>query len=669
MLEDILKSTWAGVLGKMEQRYTRRAEFDEIQRYTSHQAWMQRIVAVSSSSTSIAFCLLAIYLFAAMDPAKLVFRHQLIAFLILYDFLKAVVLLIYPVRVLLDKGDYYNEKFCQVVGFFTATAIEGADFAILAFAIHLYLLVFKPTLSLRVKKYNHEHIEGGLYRYRYYVYGLSVLIPLIMASLAYIRKKGYDSQVCWCYLPQRPIWYRFVLSWVPRYVVVVLIVTVYCMIYFHVIREFKTLSKSHTALRQSMHENASIYAQKPSFWSALRFSLQRLKDYFIPNFNILNAQKSPSNEAEIQMSSCLNTVRLISGVAFDNSKHSYETENCFNDSEIIEANLKSFTEKQKNIAKQMKTIFIYPVAYCLVWIFPFILHILLVNRDNEHPVHWLSFVVAFMQPSNGFIDALVFFYRERPWRHTILRNFDEMYHDKIERKLPPNSQDLNQSSRYSLLIEKEFLKNSSSFDLREISQWRHKFCKLKLPLFELPSLSTIGKFQKDRTQKDLEKMENRNHPQVKEILLTDKLDFSDILYGDVSDYDFHTPRGPELNIDNYGDTRGSATSQNVDQGVNSARDKKSNSNTHDKVLGVKDLVIFNHLNIPCSTAHPHEVASTDITNLSKVLIKNKIQSSKNLGSSRGTIRNYPSNSRPSPDDSVEDRESLMDFLDFLQTGP
>ena len=211
---------------------------NQLARFTSHENLVQRAVAMASSISSIVLCVAAIYMFLAIDPKRLVFRHQLIAFLIFFDLLKAIILLIFPSHVVNHPLAYFDNRFCQVVGFFTATAIEGADFAILAFAIHTFLLVFRPSLNVKTGRF--DRIEGGLYIYRYYTYSLCFVIPLVLASLPYIGK-GYSSFVCWCYLPQKPVWYRLVLSWVPRWCIVIVIFGVYGVIYYYVLREFRTL--------------------------------------------------------------------------------------------------------------------------------------------------------------------------------------------------------------------------------------------------------------------------------------------------------------------------------------------------------------------------------------------------------------------------------------------
>lgn len=82
---------------------------------------------------------------------------------------------------------YYDLKFCKVVGQCIALSIEGSDIAILSFAIHIALLVFWPKQTIR----RDTNYEGGLFRYRNYVYAISILVPILLASLAFIHDLGY----------------------------------------------------------------------------------------------------------------------------------------------------------------------------------------------------------------------------------------------------------------------------------------------------------------------------------------------------------------------------------------------------------------------------------------------------------------------------------------------
>lgn len=91
---------------------------NQLARFTSHENLVQRAVAMASSISSIVLCVAAIYMFLAIDPKRLVFRHQLIAFLIFFDLLKAIILLIFPSHVVNHPLAYFDNRFCQVVGFF-----------------------------------------------------------------------------------------------------------------------------------------------------------------------------------------------------------------------------------------------------------------------------------------------------------------------------------------------------------------------------------------------------------------------------------------------------------------------------------------------------------------------------------------------------------------------
>lgn len=72
---------------------------------------------------------------------------------------------------------YYDLNFCKVVGFFTALSIEGSDIAILSFAIHIALLVFKPNQTVkRGMSYEGDYFDTDitfmlyLFCYLYYLH-------------------------------------------------------------------------------------------------------------------------------------------------------------------------------------------------------------------------------------------------------------------------------------------------------------------------------------------------------------------------------------------------------------------------------------------------------------------------------------------------------------------
>lgn len=487
---------------------------NQITKFTHHESFVQRVVAISSSCASITAVMIALYFLLAIDPKRLVFRHQLISFLLLFDLLKAVILLIYPSRVLTHSVSYYNRKFCQVVGFFTATAIEGADIAIFAFALHTFLLIFKPSLNTRLAHSN--RVEGGLYKMRYLVYALSVLIPLILASLAFINGTGYDSLVCWCYLPMRPVWYRLVLSWVPRWCIVVAIFVFYGLIYIRVVKEFKSLGGAFTNIHL---RNAGHFSNEaPTFFASLKFFFGSIKDHLFPKMLIpeesAHTAKSTTSIGPLERGRGEGVNELDSDEVDDLE----ELADDYTDSSIKDINLQHFQRRQKVIQKQMRSIFIYPFAYCFIWLFPFILQATQFNYEEAHsPVYWLNVLGAFMQPFNGVVDSIVFFIREKPWKNTAMRNFEKEHRQRVDNII----QNSVEQHRYSAVpftntqeASERIARNSVSastalVDINNYKYWRRLLNKWKFPLFQLPTEENIFKAQDKYISKRLkEKEEN-----------------------------------------------------------------------------------------------------------------------------------------------------------------
>ncbi len=115
---------------------------------------------------------------------------------------------------------------------------KSLDFAVLMIAIHSALYIFRPKTGS----------EGGLYPYRHIAYTGWVIFPLLMASLAFVNDRdAYVSEGTYCYLPVRPFWYRLSLSWVPRYILFIVILGIYASIYYYVRYKFHgfTRTKGH----------------------------------------------------------------------------------------------------------------------------------------------------------------------------------------------------------------------------------------------------------------------------------------------------------------------------------------------------------------------------------------------------------------------------------------
>ena len=84
-----------------------------------------------------------------------------------------------------------------------ATPNAGPDYAVLVMAVHCALQVFHPFTQVN---------SDGLFTHRLCVYAGALLIPSLMAGLAFINSDwGYVSLGAFCTLPIRPFWYR--LAW------------------------------------------------------------------------------------------------------------------------------------------------------------------------------------------------------------------------------------------------------------------------------------------------------------------------------------------------------------------------------------------------------------------------------------------------------------------------
>lgn len=185
------------------------------------------ITALSASCVSLLAVLITLRWFLIMRRS---FRHRLVLHLILSDTFKAIWYFVFAIMVFARGPVESTSNFCQASGFFLALSVESADMAILIIALHSILYIVRPHSAVG---------EGGLYPYRYYIYPLWLGPPLLAASLAFIRHDGYVTAGTFCYLPKRPFWYRLALSWVPRYLIISLIIIMYVWIYVYVRIKFR----------------------------------------------------------------------------------------------------------------------------------------------------------------------------------------------------------------------------------------------------------------------------------------------------------------------------------------------------------------------------------------------------------------------------------------------
>jgi len=73
--------------------------------------------------------------------------------------------------------------------------------------------------------------------------------------------------------------------------------------------------------------------------------------------------------------------------------------------------------QRRCIHRQLRLMFVYPLAYTLMWLIPFIQHCTMYSDHfANHPLWFFRIGSTICITSMGFVDCLIFSIREKPWR-------------------------------------------------------------------------------------------------------------------------------------------------------------------------------------------------------------------------------------------------------------
>lgn len=299
-----------------------------------------------------------------------------------------------------------------------------------------------------------------------------------MASLAFVNGlPGYLAQGPYCSLPVRPFWFRLGLSWIPRYCIMLTILGLYIAIYVHVALQFRTVgwlrklqaNPNHTGGlsdpadtrldgidEKERHPSHTLgiftkwhpkRSSTPS--SSIHFDKRQSKDSFHGSTLLENglrfegAADHKLSGATVAGSSGSISEKVTTGETWadgpsdfitnalspnDNSGISRQEpgspkSKTFNDpaeDKIALARMESDKEMRKRhaaIQRQVRTLFIYPIVYFVMWLIPFVNHAM--NYSNyraQHPIFGLVLANFMCISTIGSVDCLVFSLREKPWR-------------------------------------------------------------------------------------------------------------------------------------------------------------------------------------------------------------------------------------------------------------
>ncbi|KAF1839439.1 hypothetical protein BDW02DRAFT_473365, partial [Decorospora gaudefroyi] len=429
-----------------------------------------RIAALVCSTLSITASFVTFHWFCRMQKR---FRHRLIMLLIYGDLMRASWFFIAAVVMLVHGSVRTASSFCQSSGFFIHYGTETISsellgYAVLVIAVHSALQIFNPSTHTT---------SNGLYPYRRYVYAGAVLIPGMMAGLAFVNPRwGYRSQGAFCSLPIRPFWYRLALTWIPRYLIVLIIIGLTIAIYTYVGFEFRRYSTTS----QSINDYSTGAATGTDASQAARGGSVNVFDAPIPQMTEDKDRTLHSRRASLIAHEVLSPPRRNSSVSFLSTGPIPETISTLpqttsassttltthslpgstaclplkrqdqtrpallaipSGSTISPSNLDilssqdptssvavttttpppappcQMARKRAHIHRQLRLMFIYPLIYTLMWLLPFMQHCTMyTNYSAWHPVWFLCLSSTLCVTSMGFVDCLIFSWREKPWR-------------------------------------------------------------------------------------------------------------------------------------------------------------------------------------------------------------------------------------------------------------
>ena len=286
-----------------------------------------------------------------------------------------------------------------------------SDFIILIIAAHTALSVLRPRKP------------GGLQRYRWVAYTCWAMITILLPAIAFANKqKAYVSQGTYCYLPIRPFWYRIVLSWAPRYFILCAIMCTYLTIYIYTKHEFGKFDVSSSSGPASTGEITSN-VKRPG---AASYTISSLRGWFGQR---RENKHHPLGERSIPMVTNRlvlgDSTTLSEGLAPDppsSLPRKSTLLEALRDRTLFPATFvvakdknDALRKRHKAIQRQLRYMFIYPLAYLLMWTPPFVNHCYYYTVEYNPPFQ-LNCVAIICVTLQCAIDCLIFNIRETPWQ-------------------------------------------------------------------------------------------------------------------------------------------------------------------------------------------------------------------------------------------------------------
>lgn len=313
--------------------------------------------------------------------------------------------------------------------------------------------------------------QTGLYRFRHAVLTLWIIVPVLIAALAFTNPSGlgYVMSSSFCKLPIRSYWYTLALSWIPRYLIMAYILSVAIRICRHVRTrltddapqanfensiEINTAASRLSQYHRDVTQLHQLYKKSgrpmplptirdPSDYCGVKDCVGEIDATCLsqprPCYADSTREKRPSVVNEIapprsrqQSIEDPNSprTRIIGSMlmspmdrsvaetwgTYDHKTAGKKTVGITVDEGEIPSD-SSHERRQEAIQREVRLLFVYPVVYLVGWLVPLIANMF--NYSNyyaRHPIYTLAALSTFCQIFLPIADCLVFAWREHPWR-------------------------------------------------------------------------------------------------------------------------------------------------------------------------------------------------------------------------------------------------------------
>lgn len=190
-----------------------------------------------------------------------------------------------------------------------------------------------------------------------------------------------------------------VLSWGPRFLIMIFICFVYLAIYIYVGHEIKAVDRSLYVDKQNSQRRPS-QINDPS-----------------PSITWLDHTKTKASyRRNSEPCHCHEQVNITEGVTAERGSSSCRSQSALDLQMVLSSeNYRQFQACQNDIKRQVGFLLAYPAVFLIIWIFPLIQECLHYRYDEEDSivrVFWISATAYWMRPFSGFVNSFVFVFKE-----------------------------------------------------------------------------------------------------------------------------------------------------------------------------------------------------------------------------------------------------------------